>query len=369
MAERRNITIVGTECSVHFSASRWLASRGRPEDDEGSGSRVGAPCSGADSDVSRAATESRGRPTRANLHLHVLGTRDQVLLAQDRIRMHAVRNPLRLPTNQIRLFGTSAGQPREPKSAALSPRWFTDLRHRIKKCLSLQIGAQDAARLRARLDYLDKHWLELSAGREGFLTGARWRGLDRHPVAWGDMPPTPTGFHTRAPRPTTHTSQGHVNNVVYNRYAESGRLNWIASFAYAAEPEHRRRWDELMMPNGVGLILRSIKSDFKLPMTYPDKVTVLHKLAEKPDYSSDSIALEAVILSERHQRPTARCFEDVVVYDYRVAKKAPLLDFMVDELRATYELQEQSKEDVERKVAQLHQELEQIEGRVEPSPS
>lgn len=100
-------------------------------------------------------------------------------------------------------------------------------------------------------------------------------------------------------------------------------------------------------------------------MTYPDNITVLHKLAEKPDYSSDSIILEAVILSERHQRPAARCFEDIAVYDYQAAKKAPLKNFMVDELRATYELQEKSRGEVERRVAQLHQELEQIENRAE----
>lgn len=116
--------------------------------------------------------------------------------------MHAVRHPLLLSINQIvlrappvtaRLFGTNAarkaaaGQSQEPKSAALSPRWFTDLRDRIKKCLSLNIGAEDAGRLRERLDYLGKHWLELSAGCEGFLTTDRWRGLDKHSVAWGDM--------------------------------------------------------------------------------------------------------------------------------------------------------------------------------------
>ena len=169
----------------------------------------------------------------------------------------------------------------------------------------------------------------------------------------------------------------------YNLYAESGRVNWITSFGYAADPKHRRQWAELMTPKSVGLILRSIKTDYKLaslsslssrnhglttglkPMTYPDSVTVLHKLAEKPDYSSDSIVLEAVILSDQHKRPAARCFEDIAVYDYQAAKRAPLKDFMVDELRKTYELQEQSKKEVERRVVQLHQELEQIEDRVE----
>ena len=34
--------------------------------------------------------------------------------------------------------------------------------------------------------------------------------------------------------------------------------------------------------------------------------------------------LDVLVLSERHQRIAARCFEDVVLYDYRTASKVPL---------------------------------------------
>ena len=55
---------------------------------------------------------------------------------------------------------------------------------------------------------------------------------------------------------------GHVNNVMYNRYAESARVNWTLKFA-ASDPAHKTAWMELMSPKGVGLILRSIKTDYK----------------------------------------------------------------------------------------------------------
>jgi acyl-CoA thioesterase FadM len=55
---------------------------------------------------------------------------------------------------------------------------------------------------------------------------------------------------------------GHVNNVVYNRFAESARVNWALNFA-ASDPEHKAEWKELMTPNGIGLILRSIRTDYK----------------------------------------------------------------------------------------------------------
>ncbi|KAJ6440590.1 Major facilitator superfamily domain, general substrate transporter [Purpureocillium lavendulum] len=224
----------------------------------------------------------------------------------------------------------------EPTSGALNPRWLGDLRSRIKQKISQSQREEDSALLREQLERLDKHWVDLLAGREGFLTDVRWRGLNKHSVAWGDM-------------------VGHVNNVIYNRYAESARVNWIGSYASTAEPAERQQWGELMTPRSIGLILRSIKTDYKLPITYPDQVTVIHKLAVKPDYGADSVILDAVILSEQHKRIAARCFEDIAVYDYQAAKKAPLKDFMVDELRTVYDLQEKNKEAMDRLAADIDQ--------------
>lgn len=75
----------------------------------------------------------------------------------------------------------------EPKSGALNPRWLSDLRSRIKRSLSRCQSEQDASPLREQLERLDRQWVDLLAGREGFLTEPRWRGLNKHSVAWGDM--------------------------------------------------------------------------------------------------------------------------------------------------------------------------------------
>ncbi len=80
-------------------------------------------------------------------------------------------------------------------------------------------------------------------------------------------------------------------------------------------------------------------------MTWPDHVSVYHKLRSLPSSSTDFFTLDVVILSERHQRPAARCVEDIVVYDYRQGKKTPLRPFMVDKFRETYELQLQAKKE------------------------
>jgi hypothetical protein len=100
---------------------------------------------------------------------------------------------------------------------------------------------------------------------------------------------------------------------------------------------------------------------FWQPMTFPDQVTVLHKLVTKPDDTSDRILMEAVAYSHKHKRPAARFFEDIAVYDYRAARKAPLKPFMVKEMQIMYELQEQRRQQTEEKVQELLQSLEDLQ--------
>lgn len=63
--------------------------------------------------------------------------------------------------------------------------------------------------------------------------------------------------------------QGHVNNVNYFRYAESARVDWITDFSVRAAPEHREAWADLMKPRSTGLIMRSLKSEFKFVSRRP----------------------------------------------------------------------------------------------------
>ncbi|KAK7732134.1 hypothetical protein SLS57_001114 [Botryosphaeria dothidea] len=153
----------------------------------------------------------------------------------------------------------------------------------------------------------------------------------------------------------------HVNNVVYNRYAESARVNWTLNFANIHDPAHKREWTEIMTPKADGLILRSIRTDYKFPMTWPDRVTVLHKLRSEPTDETDSFILDVIILSERHQRPAARCVEDIVVYDYRRGKKTPLKPFMLDQFRETFTLQEAAKKKYGQRVGALLEQVRQLE--------
>ncbi len=80
-------------------------------------------------------------------------------------------------------------------------------------------------------------------------------------------------------------------------------------------------------------------------MVWPDKVSVFHKLREVPSatHPPDSFTLDVMILSENAQRPAARCFEDIVVYDYRKGRKTAMPPFVVDVFRETFRRQEEVK--------------------------
>ncbi|KAK5123648.1 hypothetical protein LTR16_003742 [Cryomyces antarcticus] len=208
--------------------------------------------------------------------------------------------------------------PAKPIPAQLSPRWLGELKQRIGKCILFGLRPEQTARAGTMLQEMAQDWRELLAGR-------------------------------------------HVNNVTYNRYAESARITWAQKYARNIDPAHQEAWSELWTPKGDGLILRSIKTDFKFPMTWPDHITVYHKLATAPTSQTDSFVLDVLILSELHQRPAARCLEDIVVYNYRSGKKTPLRPFMVDAFRETWALQEEVKRRNSARIEKLFQGVRELE--------
>src|SRR5512135_78545 len=89
------------------------------------------------------------------------------------------------------------------------------------------------------------------------------------PVAWGEM-----------------DSFQHVNNVVYFRYFESARI------AYS----EKIRLIENKDRTGIGPILASTSCRYKLPLTYPDIVSVGAKVT---GIEEDRFTLSYVVVSHR----------------------------------------------------------------------
>lgn len=114
------------------------------------------------------------------------------------------------------------------------------------------------------------------------------------PVAWGDM-----------------DAVGHVNNTVYFRYFETAR---IAGFA-------RLGLDVPNPADGVGPILHSTRCRFRIPLTYPDTVTVGTRIGE---ISEDRFVMEYRAVSHRYVAVAADGDGLIVTYNYLAAEKAPI---------------------------------------------
>jgi hypothetical protein len=95
-------------------------------------------------------------------------------------------------------------------------------------------------------------------------------------------------------------------------------------------------------------------------MTWPDRVTVYHKLRPLPADPA-TIDLDVIILSKLHQRPAARCAESLVVYDYQLGRKAAMPSFMRDVFKETLRLQDTAKREYGRRVQSLLKRVRRLE--------
>jgi acyl-CoA thioester hydrolase len=116
------------------------------------------------------------------------------------------------------------------------------------------------------------------------------------PVAWGEM-----------------DALRHVNNIVYFRYFESARMAYFTRLDI---------WN-YMNETGIGPILASTACKFKLPLVYPDTVSVGTRISE---IEADRFVMKYVVVSHGHAKVAAEGEGLIVSYDYRALRKAPLPD-------------------------------------------
>ncbi len=122
-------------------------------------------------------------------------------------------------------------------------------------------------------------------------------------VAWGEM-----------------DALGHVNNIIYFRYFESARAKYFDEIGV---------WD-YVQKHGIGMILHSTNCRFKMPLKYPDKVSVGAKVT---DMQADRYTMKYSIYSHTLQNVAAEGEGIIVVYDYNKNQKC----VMPDEIRSRIE--------------------------------
>lgn len=75
----------------------------------------------------------------------------------------------------------------ETATASLSPRWLSDVKSRIGKCITFGLTPAQTSTAGSIVQELSHSWRELLCGAEGFLTSPTRRGLYRHRVVWGEQ--------------------------------------------------------------------------------------------------------------------------------------------------------------------------------------
>jgi acyl-CoA thioester hydrolase len=114
------------------------------------------------------------------------------------------------------------------------------------------------------------------------------------PIAWGDM----DAFQ-------------HVNNTVYLKHFESARIAYFEKIKAM----------QVMEKTGIGPILAAASCVYKIPLTYPDTVSV----GVKVDHiEEDRYAMSYATVSHKHGKLAATGTSSIVSFDYRNGRKAPV---------------------------------------------
>ena len=112
------------------------------------------------------------------------------------------------------------------------------------------------------------------------------------PIAWGDM----DAFQ-------------HVNNTVYFKHFESARIAYFAKINFL----------DVMNKTGIGPILASTQCHYKIPLTYPDVVSVGARVF---DIEKDRFVMEYIVISQKFKKTAALGEGVLVTFDYQKNKKA-----------------------------------------------
>jgi acyl-CoA thioester hydrolase len=114
------------------------------------------------------------------------------------------------------------------------------------------------------------------------------------PVAWGEM-----------------DAMNHVNNICYFRYFESARIAYFEKadlFNYMTE-------------TGIGPILATISCNFKIPLSYPDKVLIGAKVVS---IGEDRFVMNHLVVSKKYEKVAAEGDGMIVAFNYREGKKVTI---------------------------------------------
>lgn len=124
-------------------------------------------------------------------------------------------------------------------------------------------------------------------------------------VRWGDM-----------------DNLGHVNHLLYLRYFEIARIEYLLKLGLAPPgPDWRES----------GVILKSVSCRFKAAVTFPDTVSVGARII---DLGDDHATMEHIAVSQRLGKVAAIGNAVLVAYDYTALRRSVFSPEVRDSIRA-----------------------------------
>ncbi|KAJ1564754.1 hypothetical protein HK405_014055 [Cladochytrium tenue] len=128
------------------------------------------------------------------------------------------------------------------------------------------------------------------------------------PVQWGEM-----------------DSFGHLNNVVYARYFETGRMTFMQQVMQPRLPVAEFARFSTGRGGGASMILGSVTVRYRAPVTFPDTLTVGVRVA-RAKVGVDRFVLDFAAVSHRLGKVVADGDAVQVVYDYGKKSKVAIPD-------------------------------------------
>jgi len=130
------------------------------------------------------------------------------------------------------------------------------------------------------------------------MSEKNWPMETKIPVLWGDM-----------------DSFGHVNNIIYLKWCETSRIELF-----------RKMWNidsiamnDLLERGGTGPILANFNANYRIPVKYPDKITVKTRIGH---IGNTSFGIEHMILSDNSgENIVADAKSVVVMINYSTGEK------------------------------------------------
>ena len=118
--------------------------------------------------------------------------------------------------------------------------------------------------------------------------------VQEYPVHWGEM-----------------DAAKHVNNLIYLRWCESGRLAYFERIGISVDFDG----------DLAGPILGWQDCKYIFPITYPDTAIVGARCVE---ILEDRFIMECAVFSQKHQRIAAISKQHIIPYSYADLRKVPL---------------------------------------------